>query len=111
MADETKMLTVNGLGSPLTNQRKQKLIMEKSNETYDIVLANGRVIDPETYVDGQMHVGIKADRIAAVSETPLEGKEVIDVSGLIVAPGFIDLHAHGQDIAANRMQGPGEWTS
>ena len=78
--------------------------MEKSNETYDIVLANGRVIDPETYVDGQMHVGIKADRIAAVSETPLEGKEVIDVSGLIVAPGFIDLHAHGQDIAANRMQ-------
>jgi N-acyl-D-glutamate deacylase len=73
-------------------------------ETYDIVLANGRVIDPETYLDGQMHVGIKGESIAAVSETPLEGKEVIDASGMIVSPGFIDMHAHGQDIAANRMQ-------
>ena len=51
------------------------------NSTYDIVLANGRVIDPETYLDAQMHVGITGDRIAAVSETPLEGKLVIDVSG------------------------------
>jgi N-acyl-D-glutamate deacylase len=74
------------------------------NEIYDIVLANGRVIDPETYLDAQMHVGITGDRIAAVSETPLEGKQVIDVSGLIVSPGFIDLHSHGQYIPTNRMQ-------
>jgi N-acyl-D-glutamate deacylase len=74
------------------------------NSTYDIVLANGRVIDPETYLDAQMHVGIKGDRIAAVSETPLEGKQVIDVSGLIISPGFIDLHSHGQTIPANRLQ-------
>jgi N-acyl-D-glutamate deacylase len=71
---------------------------------YDIVLANGRVIDPETFLDAKMHVGIKGDGIAAVSETPLEGKEVIDASGMIVAPGFIDMHAHGQDIPSNRMQ-------
>jgi adenine deaminase len=58
--------------------------MTANNESYDIVLANGRVIDPETYLDGQMHVGIQGDRIAAVSESPLEGKEVIDVSGMIV---------------------------
>ena len=76
----------------------------KPNEPYDIVLANGRVIDPETYLDGQMHVGITSDRIAAVSETPLEGKEVIDATGLIVSPGFIDLHSHGQYIPTNRMQ-------
>ena len=76
----------------------------KQKHTYDIVLANGRVIDPETYLDGQMHVGITGDRIAAVSETPLKGKEVIDASGLIVAPGFIDMHMHGQDIAPQRMQ-------
>jgi N-acyl-D-glutamate deacylase len=76
----------------------------KPNEPFDIVLANGRVIDPETYLDGQMHVGITGDRIAAVSETPLEGKQVIDVSGLIVSPGFIDLHSHGQYIPTNRMQ-------
>ncbi|MDH3960744.1 MAG: hypothetical protein OET55_05660 [Desulfuromonadales bacterium] len=66
------------------------------SETYDVVLANGRVIDPETYLDGKMHVGIKGDRIVAVSESPLKGKEVIDASGLIVSPGFIDLHSHGQ---------------
>jgi N-acyl-D-glutamate deacylase len=78
--------------------------MTNQNEPYDIVLANGRVIDPETYLDGQMYVGIKGDRIAAVSETPLDGKQVIDVSGMIVAPGFIDMHAHGDDIPSNRMQ-------
>jgi N-acyl-D-glutamate deacylase len=77
---------------------------DSTNETHDIVLANGRVIDPETYMDAQMHVGITGDRIVTVSETPLKGKGVIDVSGMIVAPGFIDMHAHGQDIAANRMQ-------
>jgi N-acyl-D-glutamate deacylase len=76
----------------------------KPNEPYDIVLANGRVIDPETYLDGQMHVGIMGDRIAAVSENPLEGKQVIDASGLIISPGFIDLHSHGQYIPTNRMQ-------
>jgi N-acyl-D-glutamate deacylase len=53
----------------------------KGNDLFDIVLANGRVIDPETYLDGQMHVGMKGDRIVAVSETPLKGKEVIDASG------------------------------
>jgi N-acyl-D-glutamate deacylase len=51
-----------------------------------------------------MYVGINGGSIAAVSETPLEGKEVVDAKGMIVSPGFIDMHAHGQDIAANRMQ-------
>jgi adenine deaminase len=64
--------------------------MTNQNEPYDIVLANGRVIDPETYLDDKMHVGIRGDRIAAVSELPMEGKQVIDASVLIVAPGFID---------------------
>ena len=39
--------------------------MTNHKEHYDIVLKGGRVIDPETYLDGQMHVGIKGDRIAA----------------------------------------------
>jgi N-acyl-D-glutamate deacylase len=78
--------------------------MTKSNETYDIVLANGRVIDPETYLDGKFYVGINGGSIAAVSETPLEGKEVVDAKGMIVSPGFIDMHAHGDDIPAGRMQ-------
>jgi len=66
-------------------------------QSFDIVLANGRVMDPESGLDGVRHVGITDGRIAAISETPLEGTETIDVAGLVVAPGFIDLHAHGQD--------------
>ena len=78
--------------------------MNAEQNEYDLVITGGRVIDPETYLDAKMNVGIKGDRIAAVSETPLEGKEVIDASDLIVSPGFIDMHAHGQDIAPQRMQ-------
>ena len=73
-------------------------------KTYDIVLTNGRVIDPETYLDGEFNVGIKGGQIAAISDQPLEGKEIIDVSGMIVSPGFIDLHSHGVNIASNRIQ-------
>lgn len=63
---------------------------------YDLVLANGRVMDPASGLDAPRHVGINGDRIAALSEQPLRGREVVDVAGLVVAPGFIDLHAHGQ---------------
>jgi dihydroorotase len=65
---------------------------------YDLVLANGRVIDPFTKLDAVRHVGILAGKIAAVSEKPLAGKEVLDVAGKVVSPGFIDLHAHGQTV-------------
>jgi len=78
--------------------------MSEQNAVYDIVLTNGRVIDPETYLDGKYNVGIKGDQIAAVSDQPLQGKQVIDVSGLIVSPGFIDTHAHGQNITSARVQ-------
>lgn len=78
--------------------------MANQTERYDIVLANGRVIDPETYLDGSYNVGIRGGQIAAISDQPLEGKEVVDVSGLIVSPGFIDLHTHAQNIPSNRMQ-------
>jgi len=65
-------------------------------QPYDIVLANGRVMDPETNLDAIRHVGIRAGRIAAVSASPLEGRTVVDVKGLVVTAGFIDLHSHGQ---------------
>ncbi|MEU6171620.1 hypothetical protein ABZ832_06810 [Streptantibioticus parmotrematis] len=57
-------------------------------------------MDPETGLDEIRNVGIKGERIAAISEQPLEGARVIDVAGLVVAPGFIDLHAHGQQLPA-----------
>lgn len=71
---------------------------------FDLVLANGRVIDPETGLDGIRSVGIRNGRIEVISRTPLRGRTVLDARGLVIAPGFIDLHAHGQDLAGARMQ-------
>ncbi len=66
-------------------------------QTYDTVLANGRVMDPESGLDAIRYVGINGKRIEAISATPLAGRTIVDVRGLVVAPGFIDLHSHGQD--------------
>ena len=70
----------------------------------DLVISGGRVMDPETGLDAVRNVGIADGRIAAVTEEALEGAESIDASGLVVAPGFIDLHAHGQDPVSARLQ-------
>lgn len=67
----------------------------QSTIVYDIVLSGGRVIDPETKLDAIRNVGIIANRIAQISVETLKGKEVIDVKGLVVAPGFINPHVHG----------------
>src|SRR5438045_9166424 len=65
-------------------------------QQYDVVLANGRVMDPESNLNAIRHVGINGNKIAAISASPLNGRNVVDVKGLVVAPGFIDLHSHGQ---------------
>ena len=64
---------------------------------YDIVVANGRVMDPESGLDAVRNVGIRAGRIDTISQSPLTGARTIDATGLVVAPGFIDLHEHGQN--------------
>ncbi|XEC95049.1 amidohydrolase family protein [Paenibacillus tarimensis] len=64
---------------------------EELNRVYDIVISNGRVINPETNLDKEgMSVGITGDTIGVVTSKPLQGKRVIDAIGLVVAPGFID---------------------
>jgi len=68
-----------------------------SSPTYDLVIANGRVMDPESGLDGVRHVGITGGKIAVISEGTLKGTRVVDAAGLVVAPGFIDLHEHGQN--------------
>lgn len=68
----------------------------QSTVQYDIVLAGGRVVDPETKLDAIRNVGIINNRIAQISSEPLQGKQIINVNGLVVAPGFIDLHVHGR---------------
>ncbi|WEM44791.1 amidohydrolase family protein (plasmid) [Photobacterium sp. DA100] len=71
---------------------------------YDVVILNGRVMDPETKLDAVRNVGIKDGIITAITEHSIKGTKTIDATGQIVAPGFIDLHAHGQNIGDYRMQ-------
>ena len=67
------------------------------SESFDLVIANGRVMDPESGLDANRNIGLRAGKIVAISEKALSGKTTIDAKGLIVAPGFIDLHEHGQE--------------
>ncbi len=76
----------------------------QSTIEYDIVLSGGRVVDPETKLDAIRNVGIINNRIAQISSEPLKGKEIINVSGLVVAPGFIDMHIHGRSNAEQEYQ-------
>jgi N-acyl-D-glutamate deacylase len=71
---------------------------------YDLVILNGRVMDPETMYDAVANVGVKDGRIAAITKDKISGKQTIDATGHVVAPGFIDIHAHGQNIGDYRMQ-------
>ena len=56
----------------------------------DLVIAKGRVMDPETKLDAVRNVGIKDGKIVVISEESLEGARTIDATGHVVAPGFID---------------------
>jgi N-acyl-D-aspartate/D-glutamate deacylase len=73
-------------------------------ETYDLVLQGGRVMDPESGLDALRNVAITRGRIARISAAPLAGERVIDAKGLVVAPGFIDLHQHAQDAESGRLK-------
>jgi hypothetical protein len=73
-------------------------------QQYDLALEGGRVMDPETGLDAIRNVGIRDGKIVRVSSEVLPGRRVIHASGLVVAPGFIDLHQHGQDLASQRVK-------
>ena len=62
--------------------------------TYDLVISSGRVMDPESGLDAVRSIGIRNGKIENISEGKLEGGTVIDATGLVVSPGFIDLHVH-----------------
>jgi len=72
------------------------LALQPAAPSYDIVLRNARVLDPATNLDAVRNVAVTGKKIAAVSAEPLRGRTEIDASGLVAAPGFIDLHSHGQ---------------
>lgn len=75
-----------------------------SAQEFDVAILNGRVVDPETHFDAIRNVGIKDGQIAVITEKTIQGKETIDASNQVVSPGFIDIHAHGQNIGDYRMQ-------
>jgi dihydroorotase len=60
---------------------------------YDLVLKRGHVIDPKNGIDGMRDIAIRGGRIAAVGDN-LSGRTNIDVTGLYVTPGLIDIHVH-----------------
>ncbi|MEU4579351.1 amidohydrolase family protein [Nonomuraea sp. NPDC023979] len=72
--------------------------------TYDLVISRGRVIDPETGLDGIRDVGVSGGTIREVSAGPLHGVTRVDATGLTVCPGFVDLHSHSADLAGHRLQ-------
>jgi N-acyl-D-glutamate deacylase len=79
-------------------------IAADSSPKFDLVIRNGRVIDPESGLDGVHDVGVRGGRIAAIAKEQLAGQQVLDATGLIVAPGFIDLHSHGWQLLGARVQ-------
>src|SRR3984885_9430377 len=87
------------LACPASGARLFALLMLSTlagAQQFDVVIANGRVMDPASGLDAVRSVGIRAGKIAAVSPQALNGKTVLDAQGLVIAPGFIDLHSHGQ---------------
>lgn len=64
---------------------------------YDLVILNGRVMDPESKLDAVRNIGIKDGKIAVISKDKISGKQQIDASNHVVAPGFVDGHSHVVD--------------
>ncbi|HEY1264521.1 MAG TPA: amidohydrolase family protein [Terriglobales bacterium] len=73
-------------------------------QQYDLVIEGGRVMDPESGLDAIRNIAVSGGRIAAISPEKLDGKRVLKATGLVVTPGFIDLHQHGQDLDSQRVK-------
>lgn len=74
-----------------------KVLSSTRAEIYDVVILRGRVMDPESGLDAVRNIGVTGGMIKIITASQLRGRTVIDARGLIVSPGFIDLHQHGQD--------------
>ena len=73
-------------------------------QDYNLVILNGRVIDPESKLDAVRNIGISNGIIRTVTTNALKGRKTINARGLVVSPGFIDLHQHGQDAENYRVK-------
>jgi len=75
-----------------------------AKDDFDLVVHNGRVIDPETKLNAVRNVGIRGGRVVSVTKKAIQGRKTIDATGLAVAPGFIDVISHGQNLENDRIQ-------
>lgn len=92
------------VGRPLLAQNEKPATLPNEDGPFDLVIMGGLAVDPETGLEAIRNIGIKGERIAAISEQELSGTTVIDAGNHVVAPGFIDLHAHGQQLPAAWVQ-------
>src|SRR5437879_7719820 len=63
---------------------------------YDRVILGGHVMDPASGLDAVSNIGLAGGRIALITSEAIRGRDTVDARGLVVAPGFIDVHARGQ---------------
>jgi len=65
-------------------------------QQYDLLIRNGRIIDPKNNIDSKMDLAVKDGKIAKVANSipAVQAVKVIDATGLIVVPGLIDIHTH-----------------
>ena len=89
-------------GAAPTSEMSEEPTTTVDDHRYDLVVAGGRVIDPETGFDAVAHVGIDGDTVITVSTGALRGRTVLNAAGLVVAPGFIDILSYP-------VNGYGEW--
>ena len=71
-------------------------MLQLGTPIYERVILNGHVMDPASGLDGPRNIGLTGGHIAVITTHAIRGRDTIDAKGLVVAPGFIDLHAHGQ---------------
>ena len=75
-----------------------------ADDYYDVVVLHGRVMDPESNLDAVRNIGIRSGKIQTITSKALKGRTVIDAKGLVVSPGFIDLHVHDMNDEHHRAQ-------